>query len=126
MKQGLFTEVPRKAFSEVLRYAQPQKSTPYPPSYLIRPLGQCLPSSYFDQDFGLRNSSPTKKDRGFNTPVLLLPRRSPLVWVGVWKPGSPLLYDFAVEERIPFVTDAGVPVRTTIEGVVVVLVLGVK
>ena len=59
-----------------------------PPSYLIRPLRQCLPS-YFDQDFGVRKSSPTKKDRGFNTPVLLLPRRSPLVWVGVWSQAAP-------------------------------------
>jgi hypothetical protein len=47
-------------------------------------LRRSLPSS-FDQDFGLRKSSPTKKDRGFNTPVLSLPRRFPLVWVGVWR-----------------------------------------
>jgi hypothetical protein len=82
--------------------------------------------SYFDQDFGLRKSSPTKKDRGFNTPVLSLPRRFPPRVGGRVEAASLLLYDFAVDERIPFVTDASVEVRATIESVALVLVLGVK
>jgi hypothetical protein len=98
-----------------LRYAQPQRSTPYP-LVTLWGLRQSLSFS-FDQDFGLRNSSPTKKDRGFNTPVLLLPRRSPLVWVGVWSQAASysrarllraalLGTGFAVDELIPCVTDA--------------------
>src|SRR3712207_4092597 len=86
------------------------------PACRCNPRSFDLPS-YFDQDFGLRNSSPTKKDRGFNTPVLLLPRRSPLVWVGVWSQAAPysrarllraalLWTGFAVDELIPCVTDA--------------------
>ena len=67
-----------------------------------------------------------QKGPGLQYPGPLVTQALPPRVGGRVEPGSPLLYDFAVFERISFVTDAGVPVRTTIEGVVVVLVLGVK